>query len=91
MGRINSLPARPTSNNQRLGNMVDVLDLTLFLLCQVGGHLLLQNLRGMPDTRPKIHSFIHSSAQTRLQCVLQKCVFSMSTAIGDTTGNESAV
>ena len=60
-----------TSDNQRTA--FDDLDPGLSLFCQVGGEVIrppLQNLRGMPGTRPKIHSFVDCPIQFRLQTQL---------------------
>ena len=63
-----------TSNNQRLGSMMDYLDHRFSLLCIVMAASA-KHLRGMPDTGPKIHRFIHGNQcctiQSRLQSVLR--------------------
>ena len=57
-----------TSNNQRLGSVLDDLDPRLSLLCQVGNDVIrpckICGLWGMPDVRPKIHSFIGQLSHT---------------------------
>ena len=55
------MPVTITGNNQRLASAFNDLDPRLSLLYQVGDDIIRpcqNNLRGMPNTHPKIHSFI---------------------------------
>ena len=56
-----------TNSNQRLGSAFDDLDPRLVMTSSAPA-----KSAGVPDTRPKIHSFIHSLNQRcPIQCRLQ--------------------